>query len=143
MQPTTELHDMVEYGSRVIRRGVMYIEPRQGLQVGRFAVRRAGDSEIYRDRFNRIGQHIGYVIDHVSSGIAVCAARDFASAMLVADDVSRFALHDPDGQSAEELIAQLGPRLLSWIDAAGAMQQLPPFRIVPYREWLTHHEAAA
>ena len=93
-----------------------------GLQVGRFALRdtRGGKT---------LGRPVrAYAVDHVPTGKMMCDFTRYDHALAFADDISRFALHDPVGPSATELIHQLGPLIVRWLTACLAADNYAPFR---------------
>lgn len=78
-----------------------------GMQIGRFAVRclldRPHDDEPV------------YVVDHTPTGLRLTPPIYFGDAMMIADDVSRFAESDPDAVNPPFLLAQLGEQVMVWL----------------------------
>lgn len=78
-----------------------------------------------------------FAVVHVPSGIHICSCQDFADAVHVADEVSRFSRQQPplEGAILEELLVQLGPPICRYI----AARTDPATKLVkptPFREWL-------
>ncbi len=109
----------VEYECVVYFRDKITLVPVRGFQVGLFAVRRIPDrSPISGPSGNTLdaGARV-WVVDHMPSHMAVVNVCSFEEAMIIADDLSRFA---PESCSAAanwgELDKALGP-LVDWCRA--------------------------
>lgn len=107
--------------------------PTTGIVVGRFAVR----MEELRGMSSRSDGGIIDVqgktaIDHLPSGYIVAWLNDAPDALLVADDLSRFALEDVSGTTPDEVVRQLGPDIVDWL---GAAMRAP--RAFGFRVWWT------
>ena len=107
----------------------------EGVQVGRLAVRYE-----YRANIGGAGElpmPPGWIVDHMGSHLAIYGpVETFAYAMVIADDVSRFAPQDLSAESMEGLIDQLGPDVLDWLDS------ITWGHVVPYRKWRAERDAA-
>jgi len=107
----------------------------RGTQVGRFAVRQYDARERHgygADDPSRFFSLRAWAVDHIPSGLCVCDADTAEDAAKIADDLSRFSAQDPDATTVEALTAQLGPRLIAWVDALLDDGKQP----LDYREWL-------
>lgn len=118
---------------RVLRR-----VKQRGHLVGRFAVRKVRPDEEFHDPRGVVYHARGYVIDHIPSGISVTNTRTFEDAMLIADDVSRFAVADADATNPIALYEQLGRKVMFWLVDMAWRDTL-----VPYREWLAQQNGGA
>jgi len=76
----------------------------RGIQVGRFGVRRL-PTELEC-----------WVVDHIPTGLRLIQPTSFQNAMLLADDVSRFAVEDPEASDTRVLSKQLGEKVCTWVN---------------------------
>lgn len=103
----------------------------RGHQIGYFAVRELALDE---RGFGHGATNLPYVIDHIPTGIVLADWPDRVGAWALADEVSRFALHDAVGPSPRELLAQLGPPLVAWVQ--WLQSALPRPDTLDFRAWL-------
>lgn len=109
----------------------------RGTQVGRFGVRLARPDETVATAHGQRYRTRAIVVDHIPSGAIAFSSDDFAEAMLVADEFSRFSVEDPDSADMARAGAQIGPELFEWL--RGALQG----QLKPFREWRSSRERAA
>jgi hypothetical protein len=108
--------------------GVTEWQPTVGLQIGRFAVRQLQPGELLcdgRDTFRVVAR---FIVDHVPSGHGLIGTMRFEDAVMIADDVSRFAVADPDAGHIEQALEQIGPELLDWLRSCSKRGEFGPFR---------------
>jgi hypothetical protein len=108
----------------------------RGLVVGRFMVRSLTSSERHRvvqldgQSSHELARKLNpWVVHHIPSGLC----WDYPTltiALAVADDLSRYALHDPTCKvlDTRRLRAQLGAKLYDWADAIMDGKQFMPYR---------------
>ena len=114
-----------------------------GVQVGHFAIRETDPDEICKhDETGEVSPARGFSVDHIHTGFGLFDAWTFADAMIVADDLSRYAAEEPltdDCSSRDELDRQIGEPLGEWLDA---MDELPAGQVIGFRAWRAQHEGA-
>lgn len=106
--------------------GVTEWQPTVGLQIGRFAVRELRPNELLCDGRDTFVAR--FIVDHVPSGHGLIGTMRLEDAIVIADDVSRFAVTDPDAGHIEQALKQIGPELLDWLRSCSKRGEFAPFR---------------
>ena len=101
-----------------------------GLQVGRFAVRAAQNVLLIAPNGDELVLETGWLVDHVPSGSTAIAVSNGPLALLVADDISRFAEQDPTATDLATAARQCGVPIARWLDAVARGECT-----VGFREW--------
>jgi hypothetical protein len=109
---TCEYRMSLDAGAGIFLRGELV----RGFQIGRFAVRAIVPGTIFRARDGSLGYPRAFTVDHIETGASVAHFSMFGDAFAFADEISRFALSDPDARDVNALIAQLGRRICEWAD---------------------------
>jgi hypothetical protein len=105
------------------------------VQVGRFMVRPRLVGEICVSQADGVvREHRAYVIRHIPTDSWVCDLDTFADAMIVADDLSRFSLHDPCSRDRAKAAAQVGDEVQRW-----CTQVRRTGVAMSFREWRAKH----
>lgn len=102
-----------------------------GIQVGRFAVRRQTLATTLSLETGRVSRARQWAVDHVPTGLLFADCDDYGDALRVADDAARFSAADPRAASYHGARAQFGERLCTW-----ARDMRATGRVVDFREWL-------
>lgn len=107
----------------------------RGYQVGRFAVRLAPQDLQLADTHGVIYGNVGadqWVVDHVPSGLIIARQTNFADAVVVADDASRFSKFDPKYKDFNRLKDCLGHDLVTWLTCLLGGEPVTPGG---FRQW--------
>jgi len=100
-----------------------------GVRVGVLFVRPACWNEAFQDCNGRLFQRAGvWVVDVPTCDTAISFVREFWTAMLIADEVSRFAAQGVEAISMASLTdmdAVLGPVLCDWLEYVVGIDALP------------------
>ncbi len=108
----------------------------EGLQVGKLFVRQALPGEMH-EGVRTVGRDaaLGWVIDVMGTLISVASYRELATAVMVADDVSRFCIALESVQGDEDAEAALSGPVWDWVLYACDKDErgLKP---EPFRDWL-------
>lgn len=108
-----------------------------GMRVGRFAVRMKYAFGTVVTDSGRQRECRSFVVDHINAGASVGDFATFEDALAFADDISRFAQHDPSSSDHNRLLAQLGPDIQSWVTACRVAGNH-----IPFRQWRAQRIAA-
>lgn len=114
-QRFAEGHSLVLHGFRV---GLFVVAPRVHNRHRRISY------DGMRERWMR-----RWMVVHVPSSRLAGDSDSFDTAMMVADDVSRFALRDPETDDPEQCYRDLGPDVVAWI--RHSFDHEP----IPFRQW--------
>lgn len=88
----------------------------QGLEVGRYLVVKTPPSLQYEiDKAGCVCQARSWGIVHIPSRTIIISCESLALALLVVDDLSRFAPSDVDGTTLEAFIEQLPIPMQEWL----------------------------
>lgn len=113
----------------------------RGLQVGALFVRAAFAGEWAKSTGDMVPAQRGALVDldrhwivevpHLQ--ISLLAANSFSTALLVADEVSRFSRHDLfTARSDDHVLETIGPELVGWLTY---LARMPGIRPPTFREW--------
>jgi hypothetical protein len=110
--------------------------PCAGLYVGRLFVRATFATEVSTDHQTGapMGAHRGWIVDHAELRVGVARVHTFDTALLIADELSRFAPDVHEVGSVDQLLAVVPAPLVEWMQYASMLDrlgQVPPC----YRAW--------
>lgn len=112
-----------------------------GFQVGRFAVVHDPAGRRIQRADGSVGtSNAKFFVDHIPSGVCVCSLVTGIDALVVADDISRFARSDPDSKDPMQARNQVGPIVDQWMRLSCAPRVSRGLPVLGFREWLAEQK---